>query len=327
MLPGVYLAGTMLNACSSYVPHKTDKEGTTKLDVHGITERAIQLQRDYWVFDPKEKTELLSRYPDSLSWPEILRLHHLICLELLNTKRCRAQWLNLDDKSASHHHDAPKSLTLDFCKELIQLLVSAESPYRPRRSSIWHGRAGQSERNPPGLEGILRNASLTHLGCIEIIRFDENTQPKELAFIPFDDIRGILFGKLSIFRLAKILYYDSSRDEVVFAPLLYGVSWFTNYKMDHDGSFTRFCCNFHMNGYEYHFSIGVGHQDFIMSEDEGLQMGSLFGLGSIGEIMFPLETNDPKFDQKCRFLGWDPEAIRKDLKKNDPNKNNFPPVK
>ena len=42
---------------------------------------------------------------------------------------------------------------------------------------------------------------------------------------------------------------------------------------------------------------------------------SLFGLGSIGEIMIALYMNDPTFDQKCKARGLDPEAVRHFMKK------------
>jgi hypothetical protein len=166
----------------------------------------------------------------------------------------------MNDRKAGESPYAQKNPALGTCKETLNLLLSTESPYRQRPSNLWHGVAGHPEGTPPWFEGILTNASLTHLGCIEVIRLDKNRYHKELAFIPFDEIRGILFGKPSIFRLAKILYFDASQNEMVFAPLIYGLSWFTKNKFDHDGSFTRFCCFLPGDSPENQFSIGIGPQ-------------------------------------------------------------------
>ena len=40
---------------------------------------------------------------------------------------------------------------------------------------------------------------------------------------------------------------------------------------------------------------------------------SLFGLGSIGEIMVALFVDDPKFNQKCMARGLDPEQVRSSM--------------
>ena len=39
----------------------------------------------------------------------------------------------------------------------------------------------------------------------------------------------------------------------------------------------------------------------------------IFGLGSIGEIMVVLFWDDPKFDQKCRARGLDPDDVRRSM--------------
>ena len=252
---------------------------------------AMQLQRTYWTYNPDEKAALLARYPDSLSWSEILRLHHLTCLELLSSEEGNAQLMGDQEGSM----DAPKGAAYDLCRELAQRLLSQDSPYRVRHCDIWKGEAGQSGQRPPDLQGQLRNASLTHLGCLEVVHLDEQNHPKELSFIPFDDIRGVLFAQPSLFRAAKVLYEDS-REEIVYIPLIYGVSWLTDNKYDHDGTMTRFRCHLRFDEFNMAIGIGIGHQDFILTGPEAESIGTLFGLGSIGEIMVALELNDPKFD-------------------------------
>ena len=39
----------------------------------------------------------------------------------------------------------------------------------------------------------------------------------------------------------------------------------------------------------------------------------MLGLGSIGEIMIPLDIKDPKFEKKCRGRGFDPDAVKKQI--------------
>jgi hypothetical protein len=48
----------------------------------------------------------------------------------------------------------------------------------------------------------------------------------------------------------------------------------------------------------------VGQQDLsVRSHDGG---SSLFGIGSVSEISFPLDMRDPRFDTKARARGIDP---------------------
>jgi hypothetical protein len=275
-------------------------------DGNTIENRAVQLQRAYWTYNPAEKESLLTRYPDSLSWPELLRLHHLACLELMNGVDGNAHWGELD-----HGQDAPKGAASELCTEVLQRLLSPNSPYKERHCAVWQGQPGQSEQRPPDMQGRMRNASLTHLGCLEAIRLDQHKQPIELIFIPFDDIRGVLLARPCLYRAARI-FYEDARDEMVWIPLNYGISWFTHNQYDHDGTLTRFCCHLHTG--EFSISIGIGHQDFVLAEP-GTRGQHLFGLGSIGELMFALEISDPKFDQKCRASGLEPSTIRQQMEK------------
>jgi hypothetical protein len=109
--------------------------------------------------------------------------------------------------------------------KLITQLVSDNSPYKPRHVAVWRGKAGESDKHEPDLIGILCNASLTHLGCIEVIRLDAEQRPIELAFISHDEIRGAVFDRTALFRAGMLFFDDGRADEVVLVPLLYGISW------------------------------------------------------------------------------------------------------
>lgn len=51
-----------------------------------LWEKAVAIHRGYWTFDEKEKIMLLQKYDtEELSYEEIYRLHHLICLEIHET--------------------------------------------------------------------------------------------------------------------------------------------------------------------------------------------------------------------------------------------------
>ena len=53
--------------------------------------------------------------------------------------------------------------------------------------------------------------------------------------------------------------------------------------------------------------VGLGQQDFcIRGQDGG---SSLFGIGSVTEISFPLDMRDPRFEEKVRARGLDPTEI------------------
>lgn len=268
---------------------------------------AIQLQLAYWSYDPDEKAALLARYPDALSWSEILRLHHLTCLELLSSKQGNAQLMDV----SSGDIDAPQGASYKLCQALTQRLMSQNSPYRTRNCFVWQGDLKQVAQQPPDLQGKLRNASLTHVGCLEVMRLDQHNQPKELSFIPFDDIRAILFDQPSFFRAARIVYEDAS-EEIVYLPLLYGVSWLTENEYDHNGTRTRFRCLVNVDG--INMGMGIGHQDFSLTEFDSEGSSQIFGLGSLAKLISALELSDPKFDEKCVARGLDPATVRQEMR-------------
>jgi hypothetical protein len=263
----------------------------------------IELQRSYWQPAPSERSALLARGIDALTWVERLRLHHLLCIELFQKNGRGAE--DFDEGSAN----VPASSAADRLVASAEQLLSPGSPFRARYTMLWQGPAGESENREPDLQGLVRNASLTHLGCLEAITIDEQMQPTGLKFIPFDDIRGVLLGRPSLFRAAKVLYECGRDEEMVCLPLIYGLSWQTGESMLTDGRITRFCCNLSGPPSLGQLAIGLGHQDlFVSTADKQM---NLVGLGSPGELAIALEMVDPRFDEKCRGRGIDPEEIRK----------------
>jgi hypothetical protein len=127
----------------------------------------------------------------------------------------------------------------------------------------------------------------------------EGTRPTAVDFVPFDALHSVHLGPPSLFLPARLQYEEAGRADVVALPLLYGASWFSGRPSDRDGSMTHFVClrKGESGG------IGLGHQDFFAG-------GTLFGLGSIEAIEFPLDLGAPDFDERCRRRGIDPAMLR-----------------
>ena len=275
-------------------------------EAEGIVEAARRLQTDYWSLDPDEFNRLREPPVESLPWERRLRLLHLACLDMLSEDAIKRQLMSEEMEPT----DAPEGPSRELVEKLLGLLTSESSPYRPRHVAVWQGRPGESASRQPDLQGVLRNASLTHLGCLEVLRLDGNERPVELAFVPLDDVQGIAFAGPGPFRYAKLLYDDGRPAEMVLAPLLYGISWSTPNSYDRDGTMTRFLCSMPIDGSVSRFSIGAGHQDCAIEQDGQV----LFGLGSVGEFMVALAADDPKFTQKCKARGLDPDEILRSMK-------------
>lgn len=272
---------------------KTDRQQAT-------FDAAQRLQKLYWTANAEEKAALLTRYPDDLSWSELLRLHHLNCVELMNQPQGGTARMNAEFDGTALSPDEPLSA---LHGELVQRLLALESPFRARYVEVWQG---EDQARPADLAGQFRNASASHFGCLEVIRVDARFEPLELVFVPFDDLWVVNLAGASLFRAAKLFYDVDRTDEVVLVPLLYGISWFTQQPYDQDGSMTRFCCHLEVGGEP--LGIGIGHQDFQLDVDE---RRTLLGLGSLSQLVTALEMDDPRFDQKCQKRGIDPDEVRR----------------
>ena len=256
--------------------------------------RAVELQQAYWTYSLEEQRQLEEQGLEALSWAERLRLHHLTCL----------QWLNPEP--------GQEASAAEKCRATSRLLVTTGSPYRPRPVMIWQGQPETPQGGrEPDLQGGLLNPSLTHLGCLEIYRVDAANQPTEIDFIGFDELSGLMFARPTLIRAAKLFYNDGS-DEIVLVPMLYGLSWTIGTELDRGGSMTRFVA--HLDDDEMRRSgvsgLGVGQQDFLI-QGEGDQR--LLGMGSVSNMVFPLDMDDPRFDEKARARGIDPAEVRRSV--------------
>lgn len=256
--------------------------------------RAAKIHRDYWTLDADELAQLEARGVEQLDWRELLRLHHLNCLQRLNP--------------------GPEGeIASERCRQTVRRLLATDSPYRPRSAVIWQERSAQ--RGPdrdPDLDGELVNPSLTHFGCLEVYRVDELKHPNRMDFVGFDELTGIQFGPQRLIRAAKLTYEDGHTETVV-VPLLYGLTWSYGNDQDRAARMTRFLL--HLDGMEPGLSwasgTGVGQQDLSIRNQDGA--ASLFGLGSVSEIVFPLDLMDVRFDEKARARGIDPDDARRQM--------------
>jgi hypothetical protein len=273
-----------------------DIQPTGSQPINGPPEfiRAVEIQRAYWTHNAEEQARLEARGVEQLSWPERLRLHHLICLQRLHT-------------------GAERASATEQCRHTVRALLAADSPYRPRPATIWQGQSAQpGGGREPDMQGEFLNPSLTHLGCLEVYRVDAANQPTRLDFVGFDELSGVVFAPPNVIRAAKLIH-DDGRGEIVMVPLLYGLTWAIGNEFDRAGRMTRFVA--HLDGEEVGAigasGIGVGQQDFsVRGQDGG---SSLFGLGSVSEISFPLDMRDPRFDAKARARGIDPVEVRRSM--------------
>ncbi|HEX3131575.1 MAG TPA: hypothetical protein VH394_29835 [Thermoanaerobaculia bacterium] len=238
-------------------------------------------------------------------------------------------------------------MTTRKCRELSVLLLSAASPYRSRPALIWEG---YSVRNEPSWQGELLNLSLTHLGSLEIYRLNAANQPTGIDFVSFAELSAIVFDPRPYAIVAARLFYDDGRTEVVLVPRLYGLTWAIGTEWDRAGTMTRFVAflaeGTHVSAVtaqEIGLSVawappsptsptvcfvkaskevrellvesglsglGVGQQRFLLPVQEGSHD---FRLGAVGKISFPIDPNHPRFDEKARASGLDPDELRQRL--------------
>lgn len=261
--------------------------------IHGPPDfvRAAEMQRAYWTHDPDEQRQLETRGIERLGFRDLLRVHHLTCMERVEAGTDRAA-------------------NSEKLRAILRRLLSEESPYRPQPALVWQGRMAQpGSDTAPDMQGQFLNPSLTHLGSLEVYRVDEEMRPVRVDFVGFNELSGVIFASPSLIRAAK-LFYEDGRAEVVMVPLLYGLTWTLGNEHDRSGQMTRFVR--HLVGESFGapspVGIGLGQQDLTVTGAEGLR---LFGLGSVAEIVFPLDMRDPRFEEKARRRGMDPAEIRR----------------
>lgn len=144
----------------------------------------FNLQKDYWAINKDEKEILLAQFPDSIEWKNLLRLHHLLCMEALESMQ---EKLSHTEKTTP----IPGRETIQLLQRTTNMLLGGKSPYRPRQGEIEFDiltRQGSLKK----FTGVLMNASLTHLGSIEVVWVDSDLNPVSMDFLPLDQLQSIM---------------------------------------------------------------------------------------------------------------------------------------
>lgn len=267
------------------------------------TEQARAMQVAYWTANQVELNALKGKGLQTLKWAARLRCHHLACMALLAEGAAKEQF----DEGEIGDDELPSSPQLKMVQETASLLLAADSPFRPRVAAIWQGALDPKMQRQPNAFGVCSNASLTHLGCFEVITLDDKNMLIGLEFLAYDEIHSVVMAAPAQFRMSRI-FLEGGADIMALVPLQYGVSWKSPNDFDRDGSMTRFIGAISPSGSASSYGVGVGQQD-LTCESEGAV--TLMGLSSVSQIEMVLDMRDPKFDEKCRGRGIDPNEARK----------------
>lgn len=316
------------------------RQGPKLVGLDPVAERAVALQKRYWTPNPEELALLEARRFNTLEPRELLRLHHLRCLALLDARDGilrRGLLAPIAERpSATEQRAATDPALQEKIEQSAKALLGRRSPYRPRHAFTWLGAAPPDGDAIPysDFQGRTLNASLTHLGALEVIALDSNFEPAQVELIDFDQILTISFaaGQLAAtapFRPARILREYGLEERVVLLPLRYGLSWFAHEAELLRGTAEHQVANIELGGLtgsprlaassphdRRALGICVGPQrlevlsDYAEDGDRGL---SRFALADAYQISLAIDQDDPRFADKCRGRGIDPEATRGDV--------------
>jgi hypothetical protein len=306
-------------------PTRDYQRGPTLAGLDPISARAIDLQKAYWRAQPDELRELASRVEPS--WAERLRMHHLRCLD----------WLDADDGllrrtllappaerpivHSSAHSSANEAL-LASAKQLL----ARRSPYRPRHGFTWLGDGPPEGDAIPysDFQGRTINGSLTHLGALEVVTLDDRHEPAGIEFIAFDELMTLTVAPREpgdvqpAFRPARVLREYGLAERIVLLPLRHGLSW-----LAHDPALLRGTGDDaeHEVGRlaipqlpgERTLAIRAGLQRLETLSDHAHEGLGSFRLADCYQLSLAIDDDDPRFADKCRGRGIDPEATRGDV--------------
>lgn len=317
-------------------PQRDYHRGPKLAGIDPIGERAIGLQKRYWSPAPDELRELEDRGLAALGWVEKLRLHHLRCLALLDAgdEVLRRGLLApaTERPSAAELERAIDLVLRERVAASAKVLLGRASPYRPRHGFAWLGEAAPEGDAVPysDFQGRIVNGSLTHLGCVEIIRLDPTTlEPAALEFMAFDDIMTLARGPRAHasdpFVPARILREYGQAEIVVLLPLRHGLSWFALEPELLRGEAVHEVAEIELRGLAdvskaFHepldrrrLGVAIGPQRLEVLSDYAQEGLGRFELGAAYQISLAIDQDDPRFDDKCRGRGLDVEATRGDV--------------
>jgi hypothetical protein len=317
-------------------PQRDYHRGPKLAGIDPIGERAIGLQKRYWSPAPDELRELEGRGLGAIDWPEKLRLHHLRCLALLDAGEGLLRRGLLAPVAERPSLDALATAIDPVLRERVaasaKALLGRRSPYRPRHGFAWLGDGPPEGDAVPysDFQGRIVNASLTHLGCVEIIRLDPSTlEPAALEFLSLDQVMTLARGPRdhasAPFVPARILREYGQGELVVLLPLRYGLSWFALEPELLRGEATHEVASIELRGLadvakafsepldRRLLGIQIGPQRLEVLSDYVQEGLGRFELGAAYQISLAIDQDDPRFDDKCRGRGLDVDATRGDV--------------
>ncbi|MFV8753726.1 hypothetical protein ACNOYE_24490 [Nannocystaceae bacterium ST9] len=291
-----------------------------------ISARAIALQKAYWQSNPDELRELETRAEPS--WAERLRLHHLRCLAWLDADegRLRRALLAPAGERPSGDSSEADAAARDRVLASAKQLLARRSPYRPRHAFAWLGDGPPEGDAIPysDFQGRTISASLTHLGALEVVTLDDRHEPAGIEFVPFDELLTSTAaprepGEIQPpFRPARVLREYGLPEQIVLLPLRHGLSWLahepgllrgTGVEGEHEVARVAIP---ELAGARS-LALRAGLQRFETLSDHAHEGLGSFRLADCYQLSLAIDDDDPRFADKCRGRGIDPEATRGDV--------------
>jgi hypothetical protein len=263
-----------------------------------LTAAAIeQLQARYWREDAESLDALLGLPHEELGWRDALRLHHLLCIR-------RAQ---LPGEGPHPVH-----------AKIIEHLCAANSPFRPRHAFVWEGEGPPEGEDIPYSthQGPLCNAALSHLGSIEVVRFDAEMRPEALDFVAFDELMTLAASPVAEaqgLRAARLLMeYGRPETTVLVVDHYARLEGLGREPYLLEPAFATVCV-----------PPPIAPTQLLGSGPQRLRRLSVFAAEGITEfelrnsyqISLAIEAEDPGFDRKCRGRNLDTSQMRRDLQR------------
>lgn len=307
------------------------QRGPRLAGVDAITARAIELQKAYWRPNPERWRELEGQGLDALDWPDRLRLHHQRCLALLDVDNGALRHALLAPASEASTAVTSAGLAHEQVAASAKVLLARRSPFRPRHGFVWLGEQAPAGDAVPysDFQGRMLDASLTHLGSLEVVRLDDEFEPAALEFIAFDEIMTVSRGRLTDpaapFVPARILREYGLPELIVWLPLRHGLTWFAFEPTLVRGLARRSVAATELGNLadpskalgnaldRRPLGICVGPQQFEVLSDYAQEGLGRFELRAAYQLSLAIDQDDPRFVDKCRGRGLDPQATRNDV--------------
>lgn len=243
------------------------------MSTNAIFAQAQQLQRTYWTYHAREHFAIkqLFEQPNhgGLTYVDLLRLHHLNCLELVQEELGHG----LPQKKTP---PTPERLP-PFAHRVLEVLLGANSPYAAGIGALW---LAQSEEEQPDFKGGLFNSALTHLNSLECFQVDDQGQPTKLEFVPFRQVQSIAWADNAPYRPAMLTTPTGQRS-VLFSGV-YGLSAHSTLPIDLDGSNARTLRTYSIPSLGTNLSIALGQQQFLANDGRTMRLVPSLALRRLG---------------------------------------------